>query len=536
MKSRSFLLPTLLLAISCCFSALTTWAQDGAAVNPTVYAETIKEADLEKHLTKLASDEFQGRETGTEGAKMAREYIVDQLKSFGIQPVASLNGYYQPVQYKRVGWGKVEAKTKKKEFRHMRDFYSFASICDDMPKFDVSEVIFLGYGIDDEKYSDYDGVNVKDKVLVMYTGEPTDEDEMYLITGTVAKSGWNFRRKLRTAKEKGAKLVLFIDPNTLKNINKFGRWLIEPSFELYDENAEAASSRFANHMFVSPTMIKGILGRRYKKIAKTVAKIRKTGKPHNFVAKTKLTVQMNKKSEILESPNILGFIEGTDEDLKDEVVVVSAHYDHLGKRGDDVFNGADDNGSGTTGLVELAQAFAQAKKDGAGPRRSVLFLWVAGEEKGLLGSEYYSKHPVFPLENTVADVNVDMIGRVDDRYGDDDPNYIYVIGSDRLSTDLHKINEEANQKYVNLTLDYKYNDEADPNRYYYRSDHYNFAKNGIPSIFYFNGTHDDYHKQTDTVEKINFAKMQKIVKLIFYTSWELANRDERIKVDVPQED
>jgi Zn-dependent M28 family amino/carboxypeptidase len=185
-------------------------------------------------------------------------------------------------------------------------------------------------------------------------------------------------------------------------------------------------------------------------------------------------------------------------------------------------------------VMELAQAFAEAKKAGAGPRRSVLFLLVSGEEKGLLGSEFYSEHPVFPLENTVADVNVDMIGRTDKKHRDD-PNYIYVIGADRLSTMLHKINEAANQQFVNLELDYTYNAEDDPNRFYYRSDHYNFAKHGIPSVFFFSGTHEDYHRPTDTVDKIMFDKMVKIGQLVFYTTWELANRDERIQVDVPQE-
>ena len=139
-------------------------------------------------------------------------------------------------------------------------------------------------------------------------------------------------------------------------------------------------------------------------------------------------------------------------------------------------------------------------------------------------------YPIFPLEKTVADVNIDMVGRVDEKYKDN-PNYIYVIGADKLSTDLHNINEEMNKNYTKLTLDYTYNDENDPNRYYYRSDHYNFAEKGIPAIFYFNGTHDDYHQPSDTIDKINFEKMSTIAKLAFYTAWEIANRDERLKID-----
>jgi Zn-dependent M28 family amino/carboxypeptidase len=181
-------------------------------------------------------------------------------------------------------------------------------------------------------------------------------------------------------------------------------------------------------------------------------------------------------------------------------------------------------------VMELAQAFAQAKKDGFGPRRSILFMTVTAEEKGLLGSDYYTQNPVFPLQNTVANLNIDMIGRLDRKY-QDNPNYVYVIGSDKLSSTLHQISEEANQMHTNLTLDYTYNDPDDPNRFYYRSDHYNFAKNNIPVVFYFNGVHEDYHRPTDTVDKILFPKMETITRLVFHTAWELANREERIVVD-----
>jgi hypothetical protein len=230
----------------------------------------------------------------------------------------------------------------------------------------------------------------------------------------------------------------------------------------------------------------------------------------------------------IKGDNIIGFIEGSD--LKDEIVVITAHYDHLGIKDSLIYNGADDNGSGTVAIMEIAQAFMLAKKEGYGPRRSVLIMPVSGEEKGLLGSKYYTDNPVYPLENTIANLNVDMIGRIDDYH--DNPDYIYLIGSDRLSTELHQISEEINDKYINLELDYKYNDKDDPNRYYYRSDHYNFAKNNIPVIFYFNGVHADYHKESDTIEKIHFPKIEKISRYIFLTAWELANRNERIKLNV----
>lgn len=229
-----------------------------------------------------------------------------------------------------------------------------------------------------------------------------------------------------------------------------------------------------------------------------------------------------------DSENIWAFIEGSEK--PDEILVISAHYDHVGTKNGEIYNGADDDGSGTVALLEIAQAFIKAKNEGLGPKRSILFLHVTAEEKGLHGSRFYSENPLFPLKNTIADINIDMIGRRDTIHKTTN-NYVYVIGSDRLSTDLHKINEEANAKYTKLDLDYKYNDINDPERIYYRSDHYNFAKNGIPSIFFFNGVHADYHLPGDTPDKIEYDALAKRIQLAFATAWEVANRKDRPVVD-----
>ena len=236
-----------------------------------------------------------------------------------------------------------------------------------------------------------------------------------------------------------------------------------------------------------------------------------------------------KRNENLpDSENIWAFIEGSEK--PNEILVISAHYDHVGITDGVIYNGADDDGSGTVALLEIAQAFAKAKKEGHGPKRSILFLHMTGEEHGLHGSRYYSENPLFPLANTITDINIDMIGRRDKAHADSN-NYVYVIGSDYLSSDLYNICEDANKNYVHLNLDYKYNDRSDPNRFYYRSDHYNFAKNGIPSVFFFNGTHADYHKPTDKVEKIEFDALAKRAQLAFATAWELANRENRPVID-----
>jgi hypothetical protein len=239
-------------------------------------------------------------------------------------------------------------------------------------------------------------------------------------------------------------------------------------------------------------------------------------------------MKSNYGPKLNDSENIWVYIEGSEH--PEEVVVVSAHYDHVGVKNGEVYNGADDDGSGTVALLEVAEAFQLAVKDGFRPKRSILILHMTGEEHGLFGSQYYSEHPLFPLKNTIADVNIDMIGRRDDLHKDTN-NYVYLIGSDYLSTDLYNICEDVNKKYINLNLDYKFNDRKDPNRFYYRSDHYNFAKNGIPSVFIFNGVHADYHKATDEVDKIEFDALAKRTQLAFSIAWEIANRDKRIVVD-----
>lgn len=229
-----------------------------------------------------------------------------------------------------------------------------------------------------------------------------------------------------------------------------------------------------------------------------------------------------------DSENIWAFIEGTEK--PDEIVVISAHYDHVGVKDGQVYNGADDDGSGTVALLEIGQAFQKAKKDGNGPKRSVLILHVTGEEHGLHGSRYYSENPLFPIAKTVADVNIDMIGRRDEPHKSTN-NYIYVIGADRLSSDLDRIVREQNDKFTKIDLDFKFNDRNDPNRFYNRSDHYNFAKNGIPSVFFFSGVHEDYHKPGDDVEKIEFDALTRRARLAFVTAWEIANRQDRLVVD-----
>lgn len=238
--------------------------------------------------------------------------------------------------------------------------------------------------------------------------------------------------------------------------------------------------------------------------------------------------QYFRKTSRNDTDNVLAYILGSEK--PEEVIVISAHYDHLGIRGEEIFNGADDNASGTSALLEIAESFKKAVDKGHRPKRTILFLHVTGEESGLYGSSYYLSHPVFPLKNTVTNLNIDMIGRVDDKHKDKPP-YLYLIGSDKLSKELHELSENINRNFTELKLDYTFNRENDPNRFYYRSDHYNFVKKGVPAIFYFDGEHEDYHKPSDTADKIDYELLKLRTEFVFYTAWDLANRTDRVALD-----
>ncbi len=492
------------------------------------YANSIKADELRNHLAILASDSLEGRETGQPGIAMAADYISKYLRNLGMKTIPGTASYLQPVAFTYSKWSTLEVSVNNEKFRHLWDFLAFPDKNNSLPLLSEDEVIFLGYGIDDAKYSDYKNVNVKGKVIMINRGEPLKKDSISYITGSNVPSSWSdadLEQKLKTAKNKGVKLVLIIENDIKKLLEENRRKLLGNYLEL--GNTTLVPIEYVNHIHISSTIAKALIGSNEKNIIKARKKLAK-GKSEAVNLKSNLTVKLIKETTVLEGNNIVAYVEGKSK--KEEIIIVSAHYDHLGKRGDEVFNGADDNGSGSSTIMELAQAMMQSTIENNTPERSVAFIWFCGEEKGLLGSLYYSQNPIFPLDQTVANVNIDMVGRVDDTYTNN-PDYIYVIGSDRLSTDLHKINEEVNQKYSQLTLDYTYNSEKDPNNYYYRSDHYNFAKNGIPSIFFFNGTHADYHRTTDDIEKINFDVMASRGKHIFHVIWELANRSNRIEVD-----
>jgi Zn-dependent M28 family amino/carboxypeptidase len=513
-----------------------TPAAPAAATDYSVpYAASITPDGLKADLSVLASDAYEGRETGQNGQKMAADYIAKAFASYGLTgPVSGSDSPY--LQHFGMNRSVLDMATATlalggKTYQSNKDFYPTLSTSLD----GLTQPVFVGYGIREKQYSDFPTIpNTQGKDVIMLLGEPLTAQGQSLVSADGKPSPYaapglpGLGARQGVLATLGARTITFILPDAAA----FGQ--VPKSFgPILDHEeltfaGEAAKPGF-NVFFVSPELGAKLLGTTPAGLAQYRQAIAKAGKavPMPFKpVSAKVHAQMNTTPFTTE--NVLGYLEGTDK--RDEVVVLSAHYDHLGIKNGIVYNGADDDGSGTASVLAMARAFTQAKKDGHGPRRSILFLANVGEEEGLLGSQYYTEHPIFPLANTVTDLNIDMVGRVDTLHqGKGD--YVYVVGADKLSQELNTLSEATNQQYQPLALDYKYNDPNDPEHIYYRSDHYNFAKHNVPIIFYTSGLHKDYHQVTDDVDKIDFPTMARRDQFIFHTAWAVANRDQRIMVD-----
>ena len=485
--------------------------------DPSIYASTITEAELKEMLFKYASDEFEGRDTGSKGQKMAVEFLKNQYKSMAIKTPLKGDDYFQEVELEEQKIADASLSVNGKSFESFTDQLVLRT----SDNFDLSttEIVYVGYGIDSEAYSDYNNIDVKGKIVLAKAGEPKDDRGNYVTSGNTEYPKWTKGRQAMSSKrmaaiDNGAKGLIYLDDSAF---SEYAPYYKKMAFSGITGRLSLVNGNEAFMLLVTNKLAQAL----YNNIL---------NEDKTKTINTELHISINKKSTPILSENVLAYIEGSEK--PEEIVVVSAHLDHVGMKDGKVYNGADDDGSGTVAVLEIAEAFKEAQNVGYGPKRTVLFLHVTGEEKGLLGSSHYTDlEPIFPLENTVANLNIDMIGRTDPKRTEGDRNYLYLIGSDKLSSELHNISEEVNSKYCNIEFDYKYNDDNDPNRFYYRSDHYNFAKNNIPVIFYFNGTHADYHQPSDTPDKIEYDLLQNRTRLIFHTAWELANRDNRIVVD-----
>ncbi len=472
--------------------AISGIAQDKAAVK---YANTITPEDMRSKLTVLASDEFGGRETGTEGQKKASRFLEEFYAKIGLQgPVDG--AYRQKFDMYQSDWSNVYIQARGGKKMNGKDFIFLGSAS--MESEMRLNTVFVGDA------SDLDGMDLEGKGVM-----------------TTSSSRENFT-KLSEAGSKAIFVVAEDEDQFMQTLPRQARFRMSSRLR-YDKELPGEESIIFS---IPPSLAANLM--------RTSAEDLMTAKSNpSSIKERQVRFKVEETLKTISTENMVAFLEGTD--LKDEILVISSHFDHIGQNEDGtvINNGADDDGSGTTGVMEIAEAFAQAANEGNRPRRSILFLNVTGEEKGLLGSAYYSENPLFPLDKTVNNLNIDMIGRVDPEHEESgNRDYVYVIGSEKLSSHLKVISEYANITYTNIDLDYRYDDPNDRNRFYYRSDHYNFAKKGIPIIFYFNGTHADYHRPTDTVDKIAFDVMAKRAQLVFHTAWLLANRDARTPVDM----
>jgi len=491
------------------------------------YAEKITASSSRKHLAILASDAFEGRDTGKPGGQKAAKYIANEFKKLGLQAPVN-HSYFQPIPLIETKFDVQRFDINGNNYKVGEGFYMTGSGV--KTTIEVDKITFIGYGIQSDNYDDLKNINIRGKVVMLINeGEPVDKKRISIITQSDSLSDWSVKKnkRIQFILDKKPALILAVSTQVSDQLSRYKKYFAQPRIMLAEDFKKASENPAVAHITpeTAELFFKGS-NTSYKKLKQIIDK---KEKPHSTTFKTSFTAAYGTTTTKVLSQNVLGFLEGSD--LKDELVVISAHYDHIGiSENGDIYNGADDDASGTTAVLEIAKAFTASKKAGHGPRRSILFLTVTGEEKGLLGSDFYTRHPIFPLRNTITNLNIDMIGRIDPAHTNK-PNYIYLIGSDKLSSSLHEISERMNNTYTKLDLDYKYNDPDDPERIYYRSDHYNFAKNGIPVIFYFNGVHADYHKETDTIEKIEFDLLAKRARLVFHTAWELTNRDQRIIVD-----
>jgi hypothetical protein len=495
------------------FSLSFSSAQDSTAIR---YGNLISKNDIVGYLNILTSDSLEGRETGKNGQKKAADFIASHFASLGLKPISHhTHLQHHPISVKNNAGKNIEVNQQ--YFLFMKDYFFLPGLPDSLIVLDT--IFFAGYGISDIEYDDYRKMDVSGKAIMFFDGQPSGRKTIFPGQFT------DWKKKIETIYKKKPSLVFVISDSLDKIIDSLNNGN-------YSAAISEAEMPAIPVIFITHQMARTFFPERdEEELDDARHYIDRKKKPKSFAVPTSAFIHLVNNTAELEGENVVGYLEGSDK--KNETIIITAHYDHLGKRDSLIYPGADDDGSGTSAVMELAKIFSEAKKEGHAPRRSILFMTFSGEEKSLLGSSYYVTHPLIPLEETMTDLNIDMIGRTDEKHDSlKVRNYVYVIGSDKLSTDLHKINERANLLYTKLDLDYTFNNPDDPNRFYYRSDHYNFAKNKIPIIFYFNGTHVDYHKPTDTIDKIDFDLLVKRARLVFFTAWELANRNERINVDV----
>ncbi len=545
------LIPVALLIIGGC--ATQEALQERWSADRLIEHQTAITSDfLQQHLEVIAHDSLEGRDTGTRGQKIAAHYIADFYRELGFDPKGDDGSYFQyytlnaeltdSLVYTTYSTGNGEpervdhsVESGSSTGHYIRMFGGAEPLS--------GEVVFAGFGVNDRErgVEHLNPEKVEGNWVLMF------EDVPYVVNGdTLINPNLSGNVRLRTIlNDMDAAGILLISDYTESEYRELAeissRLMSQPSNMslAYLDDQQGSAGFPKGFMQVSPQKAAIYLGldsatelSSYKdELAQDLQSFssQQTG--------YRLDYTPYDGPGTIEAENVIAYLEGADPELKDEVLVLMAHYDHVGigqpdETGDVIYNGADDNGSGTVALMAIANAFNEAKKSGYKPRRSVLFLHVSGEEIGLLGSRYYSDHPVIPIEQTVANFNADMIGRSDpENIQAGDTDYVYLIGGEIISSGLDSLVTAANDRSVNMRLDRKYNDLRDSNQFYRRSDHWNFGRLGVPFVFFFTGVHEDYHRPSDTVDKIDFEKLTRVTRLIYTSTVKVTGYDGRPEVD-----
>jgi hypothetical protein len=516
-----------------------------AAVTTQRGVDTISANQIKDYLTFIASDEMEGRDTPSRGLDTTAKFLALNLARWGLKPAGDTGSFFQRIDLRRDradnGQTKVEINGR-----------TLAAGTDYLPaggSGDISgQLVFAGSGwfVKSKEIDSYKGVDPAGKIAVVF-GIP-NAPPRGVTRADFGKQGEGFMNPNDYARSKGVVGLIYVpDFQYLANWQRNRQRIMERGSTVVAKFQTATTSSPLPSVVISPEIANSLFaGERQSAAGIFNASYSSSGAalPEPFLmSQTKqITISVASSTETVPTQNVVAVWEGSDPVLKNEYVALGAHYDHVGSGcpavgSDTICNGADDDGSGTTALLSIAEALAKAPTQ---PKRSVLFVWHCGEEKGLWGSRYFTEYPTVPLNQIVAQINIDMIGR-SKKPGDTNPrnrdltgpDAVYLIGSTMMSTELGEIVNTVNKSFLNLTLDTRYDDPKDPNRFFFRSDHYNYARKGIPIIFFFDGVHEDYHRAGDTADKIDYQKMEKITRTIYMTLWEIANRQLRLKVDKP---
>jgi len=502
-------------------------------------ADTITEAQLRDYLSFIASDEMEGRDTPSRGLDTTAKFLALNLDRWGFKPAGDDGSFFQKISLRRnyIDRSATQVQLNGQTLVLGDDYIPLARNGDV-----TAPLVFAGNGwfVKAKNIDAYKGIDAKGKIAVI-VGTPDGFPRGITRADISGKRGEDWMNASEYAAKQGAVGIVTIpDFQYLANWERNRTRVTERGVTVV-EKFQATSPAQLPSIIIAPRVANALF-QGEKQTATALFESVYSGniaEPFELTAEKKMSLKVATKTETIATQNVVAVFEGSDPVLKNEYVALGAHYDHVGiglpLNGDSIYNGADDDGSGTTALLAMAEALAKAAKR---PKRSVLFVWHAGEEKGLWGSRYFTDYPTVPLNKIVTQINIDMIGR-SKKEGDTNPrnknlsgpNEVFVIGSKMMSTELGELTETVNKDYLNLAFDYRFDDPTDPNRFFFRSDHYNYAKKGIPIVFFFDGEHEDYHRPGDEVQKIDFAKMEKITRTVYMLLWEVANRATRPVVD-----